>query len=184
MGSTLLPPINFKQWIEDNRHLLKPPVGNKVIWQDGDFIVMVIGGPNARTDFHVNEGPEFFYQIEGDIVLKVVHDGKIQDVPLKQGEIFLLPGNTPHSPCRPANTIGLVIEHKRREGEKDGFMWFCDNCQTKLYEEFFVLTDIGSQFPPIFERFYSNIENSTCKKCGTRKEKPVKPEADTASQKR
>lgn len=166
--------INFKKWIDENRHLLKPPVGNKLVWEDSDTIVMVVGGPNSRTDYHVNQGEEFFYQVEGDIVLKVIEDGKPVDISIKEGEIFLLPGNVPHSPQRPANTIGLVIERKRVPDELDGFVWYCENCGEKLYDEFFKLTNIVTEFPPIFERFYSNAENCTCKKCGTKMEKPAK----------
>lgn len=166
---SLSPPINFKKWIDENRHLLKPPVGNKCVWEDREFIIMVIGGPNSRTDYHVNGGEEFFYQLEGDIVLKVLQDGKSVDVPLSEGDIFLLPPNTPHSPRRPANTIGLVVERKRSEGELDGFIWVCESpgCGEKLYEEFFQLTNIATQFPPIFQRFYES-EAATCKKCGTK----------------
>lgn len=166
-------PLNFKSWIEENRSQLKPPVGNKLVWEDREFIIMVVGGPNSRTDFHINAGEEFFYQIEGDIVVRVIENGKPKDVPIKEGEIFLLPANMPHSPRRPANTVGLVIERKRNDGELDGFLWLCDNCEEKLYEERFELTDIVKQFPPIFERFY-NSENSTCKKCGTKTKPPSK----------
>lgn len=170
----LLSTINFKKWIDENRHLLKPPVGNKMVWENREFIVMVVGGPNARTDYHVNEGEEFFYQVEGDIVLKVIDDGKPVDVKISEGEIFLLPAGMPHSPQRPANTIGLVIERRRVPAEQDGFIWYCEKCGDKLYEEYFEMTNIVTQFPPIFERFYNNEENCTCKKCGTRMEKPVK----------
>ncbi len=170
--------INFKKWIDENRHLLKPPVGNRLIWEDREFIVMVVGGPNARTDYHVNNGEEFFYQVEGDITLKVIDEGKQVDIPIKEGEIFLLPGNTPHSPQRPPNTVGLVIERKRLPGEKDGFVWHCPKCSTKLYEEYFTLTDISKQFPPIFERFYASEENTTCKNCGTRMTPPTLPIAE------
>src|SRR5262245_15162489 len=107
MGKAL-PPINFKQWINDHRHLLKPPVGNKMVYEDADFIVMVVGGPNARKDYHYDEGEEFFYQLEGDITVKIVEDGTPRDVKIREGEIFLLPPKVPHSPQRPANTIGLV----------------------------------------------------------------------------
>ncbi len=172
-------PINFQQWIEEHRHLLKPPVGNACIYQEGtqDFIVMVVGGPNTRKDFHWEEGEEFFYQIEGDITLRI-HDGeKIVDIPIREGEVFLLPPRVPHSPQRPANTVGLVIERKRRPGELDGFMWFCENCGEKLYEEYFQLTDIVSQLPPIMERFYSNEALRTCKKCGTVMEPPSAPKS-------
>ena len=110
-----LQPINFKKWIDEHRHLLKPPVGNQQVWEDREFIVMVVGGPNSRTDFHINEGEEFFYQVEGDINLRVIEDGKPTDLPIREGEIFLLPPRVPHSPQRPAGTVGLVIERKRSE---------------------------------------------------------------------
>lgn len=164
--SGLYEPFNFKKWIDENRHLLKPPVGNKVVWKDREFIVMAVGGPNERTDFHVNQGEEFFYQLEGNMTLRVMNpDGKMQDLRIRAGDIYLLPGNTPHSPQREANSIGLVIERRRREGELDGLQWFCEKCHTKLYEEFFALTNIETQFPAVFERYYSS-PNTTCKSCG------------------
>lgn len=165
-------PFNFKKWIDDNRYLLKPPVGNQQVYKgNDDFIVMVVGGPNARKDYHYEEGEEFFYQLEGDIVLKVIEDGKPKDISIKEGEIFLLPPRVPHSPQRPANTVGLVMERYRRPGEKDGFLWFCENCNHKLHEEYVELTDIVNQLPPIMERFWSSDELRTCKKCGTYMEK-------------
>ncbi|WP_215225335.1 3-hydroxyanthranilate 3,4-dioxygenase [Echinicola shivajiensis] len=168
----LAKPFNFKKWIDDNRHLLKPPIGNQQVYTGNeDFIVMVVGGPNSRKDYHYNEGEEFFYQLEGDIVLKVIEDGEPKDIHIKEGEIFLLPPKVPHSPRRPANTIGLVFERYRREGEKDGFIWHCENCGNKLYEEYHEVTDIVNQLPPIMERFWSNPENTTCSRCGTKMEK-------------
>lgn len=123
----LYEPFNFKKWIDENRHLLKPPVGNKVVWKDREFIVMAVGGPNERTDFHVNQGEEFFYQLEGNMTLRVMNqEGKMQDLRIRAGDIYLLPGNTPHSPQREANSVGLVIERRRREGELDGLQWFCE----------------------------------------------------------
>ena len=159
--------LNFKRWIDENRHLLKPPVGNKRVFQDGDFVIMVVGGPNARKDYHVDPGQEFFYQLEGDMVLKTIQDGKPVDVPIRAGELLLLPANVPHSPQRFANTVGLVVERQRRPGEHDGFQWYCENCGNLLYEEFFELKDIETQFPPLFERFYSNLALRTCSRCGT-----------------
>lgn len=165
-------PFNFKKWIDDNRHLLKPPVGNQQVYKGNeDFIVMVVGGPNSRKDYHYDEGEEFFYQLEGDIVLKIIEDGLPKDIEIKEGEIFLLPAKVPHSPRRPANTIGLVMERYRRPGEKDGFIWHCENCGNRLHEEYVELTDIVSQLPPIMERFWSNADLRTCKKCGTYMEK-------------
>jgi 3-hydroxyanthranilate 3,4-dioxygenase len=165
-------PFNFKKWIDENRHLLKPPVNNKVVYKDAEFIVMVVGGPNSRKDYHYNESEEFFYQLEGDIVVKIQEDGKSVEVPIKEGEIFLLPAKVPHNPTRFANTIGLVMERKRRDDEKDGLLWFCENCNTKLYEEYFKLTDIAAQFQGIFRKFYENKDLRTCKNCGHVMEPP------------
>ena len=165
-------PINIGEWIDNNRELLKPPVGNKCIYEDAEFIVMVVGGPNARKDYHYEEGEEFFFQIEGDITLKIITNNEQKDIPIRQGEIFLLPPRTPHSPQRPENTIGIVIERKRNLGEQDAFMWFCDNCNSKLYEEFFHLNNIVDDLPPILNRFWENKEYRTCKDCGDIMAKP------------
>ena len=158
--------FNFRQWIEENRSQLKPPVGNKRVFRDGDFIIMVVGGPNARQDYHVDPGQEFFYQLEGDMVLRTMQDGRAVDVPIRAGEVLLIPPHLPHSPQRPANTVGLVIERARRPGELDGFQWYCESCGQLLYEEFFALTDIEKQFPPVFERFFASAARRTCGHCG------------------
>ena len=167
--------FNLNKWIDEHRHLLKPPVGNQSVYVDsGDFIVMVVGGPNSRKDFHYNEGEELFYQLEGDINVRIQEDGKIVDIPIKAGDMFLLPGRVPHSPQRGPGTIGLVIELKRKTEEMDGFMWFCEQCDNKLYEEFANVTDIVAQLPPIMNRFYSDEDKRTCKKCGAVMQPPVK----------
>jgi len=167
--------FNFRAWIDENRHLLKPPVGNQQVYKDNDdYIVMVVGGLNARKDYHYNETEEFFYQVEGDIILKIIEDGNQVEIPIKEGEIFLLPPKVPHSPQRPANTVGLVMELYRKHGERDGFMWFCENCDEKLYDEYLDLKDIVVQLPPLMEGFYNSAEKRTCKKCGTVMEPPVK----------
>lgn len=159
--------FNFSRWIDEHRELLKPPVGNKQVFKDSTFIVMVVGGPNERTDFHVNETDEFFYQLEGDMVLKTINpEGQFEDIPICAGDIFMLPAKTPHSPQRPANSIGLVVEKTRASNEKDGLQWYCKNCGTKLYEEFFHLTNIETQFGAVFDRYYDS-EHTHCKKCGT-----------------
>jgi 3-hydroxyanthranilate 3,4-dioxygenase len=159
--------FNFREWIEQHRAQLKPPVGNKRVFRDGDFIIMVVGGPNARKDYHVDPGEEFFYQLEGEMVLKTVQDGRVVELPIRAGEILLLPAKVPHSPQRPAGGVGLVIERARRAGELDGFQWYCEHCGERLYEEFFVLTDIEKQFPAVFERFFSDQHKRTCKRCAT-----------------
>ena len=164
--ANILPPFNFKQWIDEHRHELKPPVGNRVIWRDGDFICMVVGGPNQRTDYHHDEGPEFFYQVEGDMTLKIMDEGVPRDIHIREGDVFLLPPRVPHSPQRYENTVGLVIERKRVEGELDGLLWFCEQCNHLLYEEYFELVDIEKQFHSVFQRFYGDLEKRTCDHCG------------------
>lgn len=161
-------PFNLKQWIDDNRDLLKPPVSNKNLYVEaGDFIVMIVGGPNARKDYHFNESEELFYQIEGDITVRIQEDGKAKDIVIKEGDIFLLPGNIPHSPMRGPNTVGLVIEKVRKGTDlTDGLMWFCDNCNNKLHEYRFPLEDIERDFLSRFKEFYSSLDLRTCKNCG------------------
>ncbi|WP_266171649.1 3-hydroxyanthranilate 3,4-dioxygenase [Dyella subtropica] len=173
---SLLPPINLTRWIDEHRHLLKPPVGNKCI-VDGDFIVMIVGGPNARTDYHYDEGPEFFYQLEGEMVLKVQDGGTARDIPIRAGEMFYLPPRVPHSPQRMPDSIGLVIERRRLADEKDGLLWFCQHCNHKLYEEYFTLESIERDFPPVFERFYRSREARTCQQCGQLHPAPSKYES-------
>ncbi len=158
-------PFNFKKWIDENRHLLKPPVNNKVVYKDTEFIVMVVGGPNSRKDYHFNESEEFFYQLEGDITVQIQENGKAVDVPIKEGDIFLLPPKVPHNPKRGPNTIGLVMERKRRPGEMDGLMWFCEKCNHPLFEEKFELKDITTQFQSVFHKFYNSLDLRTCKAC-------------------
>ena len=167
-------PFNLTKWIEENRHTLKPPVGNQNLYREaGDFIVMIVGGPNSRKDFHYNKSEELFYQLEGDVVVRIQEDGKIVDIPIKEGEMFLLPGKTPHSPQRGAGTIGLVVEKKRDKEEVDGFMWFCESCGEKLYEQYMNVSDIVAQLPPVMEAFYADEDKRTCKKCNTVMQPPA-----------
>jgi len=163
---SLLMPFNLQAWIAENRHLLKPPVGNKMLYS-GQFMVMVVGGPNQRTDFHVNPTEELFYQVEGDIVLRVREDGKPRDIPIRQGEIFVLPGGIPHSPQRPANTVGLVIEQARPVQADDHLRWYCRKCGSVVYDAGFHLEDLGKQLKPIIEQFNASEALRTCKACGT-----------------
>ena len=165
-------PINFKNWINDNRHLLKPPVGNKVVYEDTDFMIMIVGGPNTRKDYHVDPIEEFFYQLEGDMVLRIREDGKPKDIVIKEGEIFLLPKNIPHSPQRFSNTVGLVVEYKRKIGEVDSFQWYCDDCHALLHEVDVQLKDIVKQLPPLFDAFWDNENARTCSQCSAYLEKP------------
>jgi 3-hydroxyanthranilate 3,4-dioxygenase len=173
-------PFDLPAWIEANRHLLQPPVGNKCLF-DGDFIVMAVGGPNQRTDYHVDEGPEWFYQLEGEMVLKVQEDGAVRDIPIGAGETFLLPPRVPHSPQRMAGSVGLVIERRRLPHERDGLQWYCERCNHKLYEEFFTLKDIEQDFPPVFDRFYRSEAHRTCDRCGHLNPRPARYDADPDS---
>ena len=160
-------PFNLQKWIDENRHLLKPPVGNKNLYiESGDFIIMIVAGPNARKDYHYNETEELFYQIEGDIIVKTQQNGKMVEIPIKEGEMFLLPAKVPHSPIRSERSIGLVIERKRNKKDKDGLMWFSDTANALLYEEYFHLTNVEKDFLPVFKRFYSNEKLRTCPKTG------------------
>ena len=159
-------PYNLKEWVREHRDLLKPPVGNKMVWSDSEFLVMVVGGPNRRKDFHVEEGEEFFYQIEGDITLRIMEDGKPKDIPIREGEIYLLPARVPHSPQRPENTVGMVIERQRKQGELDHLRWYCESCGEILHDASFQLEDLASQLKPIIEEFYATESQRTCKACG------------------
>jgi 3-hydroxyanthranilate 3,4-dioxygenase len=160
-------PFNLKSWVDHNRHLLKPPVGNKLLFQDSELIVMAVGGPNSRKDFHHDPGEELFLQLEGDIVLRVVENGRITDLPIREGNLFLLPPEIPHSPQRPAGSVGIVVERRRGANELDGFSWYCENCGNRLYLERIAVANIETELPAVFARFYSSLAHRTCGACGT-----------------
>lgn len=166
-------PFNVKKWIEDNRHLLKPPVGNQQVYHgNDDYIVMVVGGPNGRKDYHWEDGEELFFQLEGDVHVNIINDdGKPERIDIREGDMFLLPPRIPHSPQRPANTVGIVIERYRNPGETDKLMWFCDNCHEKLHEASFALKDITTQIKGAIHDFMESEDLRTCKKCGAVMEK-------------
>jgi 3-hydroxyanthranilate 3,4-dioxygenase len=181
-----MPPLkslNLQRWIEANRDLLRPPVGNRILFEDGEFLVMAVGGPNARKDFHVDPAEELFYQIEGDMMLRVREGegeaGRSVDVPIRAGELLLLPPAVPHSPQRPAGSVGLVVERRRRAGELDGLQWYCERCEALLYEQFLQLTDIERQLPPLFARFFADPALRTCRRCQAVMQPPA-PAAGTA----
>lgn len=172
---SVLPPIHLRQWIEQHKHLLKPPVGNKVFYTDNkDFIVMVVGGPNSRKDFHYNEGEELFYQIEGDISLWIMEEGVRREIRIRAGEMFLLPPGIPHCPQRGPHTIGLVIERYRSSEELDAFLWYCENCGSLLHKVTLPLKDIVADLPRVMGEYYENKQLCTCKQCGTVMQAPNK----------
>ena len=160
--------FNLMGWIEENKEHLRPPIANETIFKGNDnFIVMVSGGPNTRKDYHYNESEELFLQLKGEIEVGLYVDDEHKTVHLREGEMFLCPAKVPHQPRRFENTYGLIIEKHREPGEKDGFMYFCDNCGKLLFEEYFFLEDIVKQFPLVQNNFYSSEEHRTCKACGT-----------------
>jgi len=158
--------FNFQRWIAQNQHLLQPPVSNKKVFEDGEMTVQVVGGPNERTDYHVDPVEEFFYQLKGDMVLKVVDDGGFYDVPIREGEVFLLPARVPHSPQRPQpGSIGLVVEAARPHA-RDGFEWYCFDCGALVHRIEVPVTHVVRDLPPLYEAFFQDTAARTCKKCG------------------
>lgn len=155
--------------------MLQPPVGAHLIWEDANYIVMAVGGPNVRCDYHINQGEEFFYQVIGTMTLKIVDNGEFRDIPIGPGEIFLLPPNVPHSPQRPADTVGLVLESKRVPGELDVVRFYCANeaCRHVLLEQSFFCTDLPAQLKPVINEFFSDVARRTCPLCGHVTEKPT-----------
>lgn len=169
--------FNFKAWIEEHRHLLKPPVGNKMVFEESDLMVTVVGGPNKRTDYHDDPVEEFFYQLEGDMLLKLFDGDEFYDVPIREGEIFLLPPHVRHSPQRPQEgSVGLVIEPKRQTGEFDAIEWYCFECGDKIYRAELQLESIVDDLPLVYEKFYASEEARTCKSCNAVHPGKVPPE--------
>ncbi len=161
------PPLDFKRWLTEHEHLLKPPVGNQEIWEDADFIVTVVGGPNQRTDFHDDPCEEFFYQFKGNAFLNIMDANGSSQIALSEGTVFLLAPHVRHSPQRPeAGSLCLVIERKRPLGMVDGFEWYCQSCNHLLYRVEVQLHSIVRDLPPLFETFYHSAEKRLCAQCG------------------
>lgn len=163
----LTSPVNFQAWIKENEHLLQPPVNNKTIAVGDDFIVQVVGGPNQRTDFHVDPYEEWFYQVKGNMHVNIQAPEGLRRVDIREGEVWLLPGNIPHSPQRPeANSIGIVIERVREEGTLEKFQWYCLECNHLVHEVELQVRDIVEDLPPVFTQFYEDESVRTCDNCG------------------
>jgi 3-hydroxyanthranilate 3,4-dioxygenase len=166
MATGRLQAFNFQQWIDENRHLLQPPVGNKKVFENGDMTVMVVGGPNERVDFHDDPVEEFFYQLKGSMILKVPDNGGFYDLPIKEGEVLLLPPHFRHSPQRPADSIGIVVEPARQPDQKDAFEWFCFACGNLVHRVEVKVSHLVRDLPPLYEAFYADASARKCKKCG------------------
>ena len=164
----LFSPTHLKAWISENKHLFDPPFKtNRVIAHHAEFIVMLLAGPNARLDFHFEPGEEFFYQIQGDIELHLkAKDAPRDVVKIREGEIFLCPANLAHSPRRGPDTWGLVIERKRKAGEKESFLWFCERCDALVLRREVGQGDIGAQVRGLYEAFNADAALRTCTSCG------------------
>ena len=172
-----LKPFNFQKWVAEHADLLRPPVGNQLLHKEGDMIVMVVGGPNQRADYHDDPVEEFFYQLKGDMLLKVVDDGEHYDIPIREGDVFLLPAHVRHSPQRPQEgSIGLVIEPERPEGALDAIEWYCFNCQALVHRAEIDLESIVDDLPPIYNAFYEQTELRKCPECGEMHPGKVPPE--------
>ncbi|MER5179123.1 3-hydroxyanthranilate 3,4-dioxygenase [Streptomyces sp. NPDC002896] len=159
--------IDFQGWITEHEHLLKPPVNNKTMSLGEDFIVQIVGGPNQRTDYHLDPYEEWFYQVKGDMHVNLMTEDGPRTVHIKEGHAWLLPGNTPHSPQRPdPDSIGLVIERVREEGTLEKFLWYCQECSALIHEAELQVRDIVADLPPVFQAFYDNEQARVCPKCG------------------
>jgi 3-hydroxyanthranilate 3,4-dioxygenase len=161
-------PLNFPRWLDQNAHLLKPPVNNQQIWQDSDFMVTVVGGPNQRSDFHDDPVEEFFYQFRGNASLLMWEAGRYESVPLREGDIFLMAPHTLHSPQRPEpGSLCLVVERHRPPGENDALQWSCAACGSVVQRHEMALKSIVADLPPVYERFYASTEaERRCPQCG------------------
>jgi 3-hydroxyanthranilate 3,4-dioxygenase len=166
MPTGRLQAFNFQKWIDENQHLLKPPVGNKKVFENGDMTVMAVGGPNERVDFHDDPVEEFFYQLKGDMVLKIADNGDFYDLPIKEGDVLLLPPHARHSPQRPAGSIGIVVEPSRQPDEKDAFEWYCFECGNLVHRIEVKVSHLVRDLPPLYEAFYADEATRKCKKCG------------------
>lgn len=166
---TEIPPVfDFAGWIAEHEHELRPPVNNRQMWPPaGDFIVQVVGGPNQRTDFHLDPYEEWFYQYRGDMYVELMTDEGRRRVDIREGQMWMLPRHTYHSPQRPGEgSIGLVIERIREEGTLEQFAWFCPACDNPLYQVDLQVRDIVADLPPAFEKFYESDDARHCDRCG------------------
>jgi len=160
MPSSDINKINVNQWIKENEAQFLPPVCNKLM-HNNQLTIMFVGGPNVRKDYHFEEGEELFYQIKGDMCLKVLEQNQHRDIIIKEGEIFLLPACIPHSPNRFQNTVGFVMERRREDDELDCLRYYQDQSTDRLFERWFHTTDLGLQLGPVIKEFFASEEYRT-----------------------
>jgi len=158
--------FNLKEWIEKNKKQLKPPTTAATVLRNDKYMVTIVGGPNSRTDYHVNQGSEFFYQLTGTMTLSVQEDQRVRHIQISEGEIYLLPPMTPHAPQRPKNTVGLIVESIRQPGEFDTHQWYCHKCNHLLFEKSAYMEVMERDMPPVFDAYYTDEQNQVCDKCG------------------
>jgi 3-hydroxyanthranilate 3,4-dioxygenase len=161
-------PLNFNTWLSDNANSFKPPVGNQQIWKNSDLICTVVGGPNQRTDFHDDPYEEYFHQFKGNASLLIADRGKFERIPLKEGDVFLLPAHVRHSPQRPEEgSLCTVIERSRPAGIMDAFEWYCASCGGLVARRELQLLSIVEDLPKAFASFYDTSDaQRTCPHCG------------------
>ena len=163
-------PFALLQWIDDHRAELTPPVANKQVFREADMVIMMVGGGNERNDFHEDPREEFFYQLKGDMSLWLwPEEGSAPfEMPIREGEIYLLPPNLKHSPQRPEpDSIGLVVEYQRPLGELDAFEWPCPTCHRVVHRVEIQVQAIDKDLPPLFAAFHGDETARTCASCGT-----------------
>jgi 3-hydroxyanthranilate 3,4-dioxygenase len=181
---------HLESWYQANEHLFSPPVCNKLMHKK-QLSVMFVGGPNTRTDFHIEEGSEFFWMVKGNMQLPTIQQGKLKVVHIREGEVFLLPSRVPHSPQRPETgrydrrcfccvclfilffkpppdrSLGLVVERERYKEsdppELDCLRYYVDfaTCETVLWERFFHCWDLGRDLVPVVQAYFASDEYKT-----------------------
>ncbi|KLO09533.1 3-hydroxyanthranilic acid dioxygenase [Schizopora paradoxa] len=167
----LAAPLNLPRWLAENADKLQPPVNNFCLYDGKDYVIMAVGGPNERNDYHMNETEEWFYQYKGEMLLRVVDGEEFKDIRIGEGEMFLLPANTPHNPVRFADTVGIVVERVRPDDATDRLRWYCKSGlhdkPSIILEVSFHVTDLGTQLKPLIRNWIENEDLRRCKGCGT-----------------
>ena len=167
MKTGRLKAFNFQKWIAENEHLLKPPVGNKKVFEDGDMTVQVVGGPNERADYHDDPVEEFFYQLKGNMVLKVGDNGNFYDVPIKRGR-----GVPAAAACAALAAAAGGLDRAGGRAERydddphDAFEWYCFECGALVHRIEVKVEHLVRDLPPLYEAFFADEKARTCKKCG------------------